>query len=316
MNWKLWIFALLIFIAGCLLADRTFTRDIILRSAASDSGRIQHLFLPNSNEIPVFGTSRVHGLDLGTNAFNYAMDGTSFAATDVLMQIELAKPKTTPLIVELQFQDSGSLGDQGKFIPFATDPRFRQLLLRFHAWEWRYLVPGIRYFGYYDWFLKDYLNEHAHVTKVTRGFVEFLHAAPFDQTKFDEFVHARLQMTNGFIPDEELNRRLVAQIKAHPQRLFFLVATPMHSSCYAHFLNNDKLEEFKAMLAAFPNVVVIDWSRMPYPDEAFVDTLHMRRVETAELSRKLRDKISQILNERNPPSGEPQNSSSQALGRR
>jgi hypothetical protein len=285
----------------CLLADWGFTRAIVLHDENSESGRIQHLLLLNSNELPVFGTSMVHGLDLGTNAFNYGLDGTSLAATEVLLDIELAKPKTTPLVVELQFQDTGRLGEQGKFIPFATDPRFRQLLKRFHAWEWRYSVPGFRYFGYYDWFIKDYLSERAQVTPVTRGFVQNLHVALFDQASFDNLVRERLQKTNGFFPDEELNRRLVGLIAAHPQRLFFLVATPLHASYYAHFQNDDKLKAFEAELASFPNVVVIDWSRLPYPDQEFVDTQHLRIDATAELSRKLRKKIAQVLQERKQP---------------
>ncbi|MFZ1071958.1 MAG: hypothetical protein WAO21_00845 [Verrucomicrobiia bacterium] len=227
------------------------------------------------------------------------MDGTSFEVTDVLLQIELAKPKTTPLVIELQFHDAGTLGDQGKLIPFASDPRFRQLLRRFHALEWRYFIPGIRYFGYYDWYFKDYINEHFHVTKVTRGFVEFLHPHPFDQAKFDDIVRARLQMTNGYFPDEDKNRRLIAHITEHPQRLFFLVITPYHRSYYVNFQNEEKLKGFEARLAAFPNVVVIDWGRMYYPDSSFVDTLHLRRDAAEDFSKKLRDKIGQILRERN-----------------
>jgi len=300
-HWQAWLGASLGFVGICLLADWGFTRAIVLCDENSESGRIQHLLLPNSNELPVFGTSMVHGLDLGTNAFNYGLDGTSLAATEVLLEIELAKPKTTPLVVELQFQDTGRLGDQGKFIPFATDPRFRQLLKRFHAWEWRYRVPGFRYFGYYDWFIKDYLSERAQVTPVTRGFVQNFHVAPFDQASFDKMVGERLQKANGFFPDEELNRRLVNLIAAHPQRLFFLVATPLHASYHAHFQNYDQLEAFEAQLAAFPNVVVIDWSRLPYPDQAFVDTLHLRIEATTELSRKLREKIAEVLQARKQP---------------
>jgi hypothetical protein len=290
--------ALLVFVGSCLLADWAFTRGIILRPS-SDSGRIQHLFLENSNEMPVFGSSKVLGLDLGLNAYNYGMEAASFEVTEVFLQIELAKPKTTPLIVELQFQDTGILGNEGRFIPFASETRFRQLLRRFHSLEWRYFVPGIRYFGYYDWYVKDYLNERTHVTQVTRGFVELLHPRPYDRTEFGEIVRARLQMTNGYFPDEDQNRRLIALITEHPQRLFFLIVSPYHSSYYVHFQNEEKLKAVEAKLAAFPNVVVIDWGRMHYPDQSFFDTQHLRREAAADFSQKLRDKINQVLRERN-----------------
>jgi len=292
--------ALLVFAGSCLLGDWVFTHRIILRPV-SDCGRIQHLCLEDGAEIPVFGTSKIHNLDMGLNTFNYGMDGTSFEATDVFLQIELAKPKVTPLIVELQFQDAGTLGDEGKYIPFASDPRFQQLLKRFHVLEWRYFVPGIRYFGYYDWYFKDYLNERAHVTKVNRGFVEFLHPRPFDQAKFDEIVRGRLQLTNGYFPDEDQNRRLIAHITQHPQRLFFLVVSPFHPSCFVHFQNEEKLKAFEARLAAFPNVVVIDWGRMYYPDSSFVDTLHLRHDAAMDFSQKMQDQIGQVLRERNAP---------------
>jgi hypothetical protein len=108
-------------------------------------------------------------------------------------------------------------------------------------------------------------------------------------------------MTNGYFPNEDQNRRLIAHITEHPQRLFFLVITPYHPSYYVHFQNEEKLKEFEATLATFPNVVVIDWGRMYYPDQSFVDTLHLRREAAANFSQKLRDKINRVLRERNEP---------------
>lgn len=301
MHWKNWIISCLIFAGLCIGIDAAFTRYIVLRGPNSACGRIEHLYELNPNEIPVFGTSKVHGLDLGTNAFNYAQDGASFALTDVFLQIELAKQKTTPLVVELQFSDTASIGDEAILIPFARDPRIRSVLAQFHKMAWRYFVPGIRYFGYYDWMLKDYLNERASVTRVTRGSVEYLRTPPFNQAQFGQIVRARLQMKNGFLMDASLTDRLIGEIKTHPQRLFILVATPFHRSCFHNFQNEDKLKSIEVSLEAMPNVELVDWSRLSYPDSAFVDTLHLRRAETEDLSQKLRLKISQILAQRNLP---------------
>ena len=235
---------------------------------------------------------------MNLNAFNYGMDMASYEVTDVFLQIELAKPKTTPLIVELQHADTGSLGDPSKFVPFVSDPRIRRLLNRFHALEWRYYLPGFRYFGYYDWFFKGYLEERLQTMKADRGYIEMAAHQPFDRARLDRFVRERLQSTTGYFPDEDQTRRLLAHINEHPQRLFFLVVTPFHPAYYAHFQNEDKLKEFEEKLAALPNVVVIDWGRMHYPDESFADTLHLRREADADFSRKLGDKIRQVLQER------------------
>ena len=298
---KNWVIAFLIFVGVCAGVDALFTHYIVLRGPNSACGRIAHLYELNPNEIPVFGTSKVHGLYLGTNAFNYAQDGASFALTDVFLQIELAKKKTTPLVVEWQFFDSGSIGDEGILIPFAGDPRMRSVLTQFHKMSWRYLVPGLRYFGYYDWMLKDFLNERASVTRVTRGSVEYLHTPPFNQAWFDQIVNRRLQMTNGFLIDDSLTALLIGEIKSHPQRLFILVATPYHHSCFHNFQNEDNLKSVEATLQALPNVELVDWSQMPYPDSAFVDTLHLRSPGTEDVSQKLRLKISQILQQRKLP---------------
>lgn len=305
MRWKSWILAGLVFVGTCLLADRVFTRWVILRSPFPDAGRIQHLYQENDGEIPIFGTSKAHGhycpSDMGLNAFNYGLDLASFRVTDVLLQIELAKPKTTPVIIELQFTDTGQLGDESVFIPFVSDARIRQLLEKFHAMEWRYHLPAIRYFGHYDVYFKDYINEHLHVAKASQGFRELVHPPPFDQARLDQFVQQRLQETTGYFPDEEENRRLIALITAHPQRLFFLVLSPNHPSYFAHFQNADRLKVFEEKLAVIPNVVLIDHSREPFPDDDFLDTVHLRREGTAKFSQEMGEQIRQVLRARSEP---------------
>ncbi|HTV39355.1 MAG TPA: hypothetical protein VMF08_02160 [Candidatus Sulfotelmatobacter sp.] len=301
LGWKNWIIAFLILAGLGIGIDAVFTRYIVLRGPNSPSGRIAHLLELNPNEIPVFGTSRVRSMDLGTNGFNYAQDAASFALTDVFLQIELAKKKTTPIVVEFQFSDSGTLGDEAYLIPFAGDPRIRSVLSQFHKMSWRYFVPGLRYFGYYDWMLQDYLNERRSFYRVTRGSIEYLRSPPFNQARFNQIVRQRLDADNGFLIDDSLTGRLIDEIKTHPQRLFILVATPVHRSCFHNFQNEDHLKSIEARLEAMPNVELIDWSRLPYPDTAFADTVHLRPAETADLSQKFRIKVSQILQQRNLP---------------
>jgi hypothetical protein len=304
MRWKAWITVFAVLASSCLFADWVCTH-VLLQSPLSDTVRIKHLYQENDGEIPIFGTSKVLGFccptDMGLNVYNYGMDGASYEETDVFLQIELAKPKTTPIIVELQHADSGILGEKSEFIPFVFDPRFRQLLKRFNALEWRYFVPGIRYFGYYDWIFKQYLSDRAQVSTIDRGFCEPVHPPPFDRERLDLLVRERLQMPTGFFPNEDQSRRLIAHIAEHPQRLFILVVTPYHPSYYEHFQNELQFKEYEARLEAFNNVVVIDWGRMHYPDEFFTDTVHMRLEGSKDFSKKLGDKIRQVLHDRNDP---------------
>ena len=302
MRWKTWIIVIVAFIGINVLADVLLTRALFHLPLA-DASRIHRLYLDNSDDIPIFGTSKARGnyspLDMGIPAFNYGMDGASFEATDVLLQIELAKQRTTPIIVELQYDDTQTLGFQDRFIPFATNPRFRQLLKRFNAMSWRYYFPGFRYFGYYDVVLQYYMNERMHVEKVDRaGFRELVRAQPFDRAQMDGFIRERLKTHTGYFQDEDQNRRLVAHITENPKRLFFLVISPYHKSYFAHFQNAEKLEAFKKQLAALPNAVVIDWGQLDYPDEDFLDTLHLRREAAAKFSQQLGEEIRKVLRER------------------
>lgn len=292
--------------AGLLiLADAVLTHALF-RLPLADASRIHRLYLDNSEDIPIFGTSKARGnyspLDMGVPAFNYGMDAASYEITDVLLQIELAKQRTTPVIVELQYEDTHTLGAQDRFIPFAKDPRFRQLLKRFNAMSWRYYFPGIRYFGYYDETLLYYLNERMHVTEADRaGFRHLVHAEPFDRAQMDDYIHKRLLKDTGYFQDEDQNRRLVAHITENPKRLFFLVISPYHRSYFTHFRDQEKLDAFKKQLSALPNAVVIDWGRLDYPDEYFLDTLHLRREAAAKFSQQLGKKIREVLRERHIP---------------
>jgi hypothetical protein len=310
MTWKTWILALAAFVAAGILADLFFTRIIILRNPSSNTLRILHLCQENNDEIPIFGTSKARWnyipSEIGLNVFNYGIDGGSFEITDVQLGIELAKPKTTPIIIELQHADTRGLGDIGQYLPLVYDPRIRQLLVRFHELTWRNYVPGIRYFGYYDWYMRDYVAARFQAaSRMDHGYPYFVHPPPFDRARLQTFEQVRLHSTNGYYPDEDQNRRLIAHINAHPQRLFFLVFSPYHSSYFVHFENMDQLKTYEARLEALPNVVLLDWSRLDYPDEFFFDTLHLQHDGAVDFSRRLGNRIRQVLRERNGQAANP-----------
>jgi len=303
--WKTWIMALVAFVALGGVADLALTRLVALKCPLADSSRIQHLYEDNSDAIPIFGNSKAHGhycpADMGITAFNYGMDGASFEVTDTLLQIELAKTRTTPLIVELEFYDTESLGEQAKYIPFVSDPRIRGLLGHFHALHWWYYLPEVRYFGYYEFYLKDVIQLELHTFKVSQGFHELTRVPPFDPVQLQEFVRKRGEMESGYFQTEERQNRLIAQIKEHPQRLFILTIAPYHPCHFIHFKNGDKLAAFKAELSALPNVVILDNSRQSYPDDYWLDTFHLRRPAVAIYSKAVGETIRGVLKERGLP---------------
>jgi len=298
-----WILFLLAFLIVCVLSDAFFTHFIIYRTVAYDTGRIRHLYEENASEIPIFGTSRARcGYvpdEIGFDTYNYGIDAASLDVINTLLQIELAKPKTTPIIINLEIGSLYDIGDHSAYIPFVIDPRIRELLKHYDAMKWRYYFPGIRYFGYYDWYLKLFINGSRSGTKrVERGYTYELDSVRADPAAFAQMVRARSQMSLGYNPNEEQDRRLLSNIRAHPERLFFLVYSPYHSSCFAHFDDAEKFQAFKMELSALRNVVLIDWGRLDYPDDFFSDTTHLNRAGAVDFSRRLGSRLREVLRER------------------
>jgi hypothetical protein len=306
MKYKPWIIVFLVFAGLSVTADYVFTHWAIYNNPSSYAGRIYHLYHENGDEIPMFGASKVLNdyipTEMGINAYNYGLNDTSYETIDVFLQIELAKPKTSPIIIDLKPAAEYGIGDPIVYVPFVFDPRIRKLMERSGSLPWRYYLPGIRYFGCYDLYLEDLINDHFHLMrKVVRGF-SYEKYRIFDRTRLDAAIRMRLQGTNGYFPDESQNRRLIGHIQAHPERLFFLVYSPVHSTCYVNFQHLNQFNAFKAQLASFPNAVVIDYSQLNFPDEWFKDTTHLLTPGAEEFSRRLGAKINEVLLARNKSS--------------
>jgi hypothetical protein len=235
---------------------------------------------------------------MGIDAYNYGLDGSSYEVVDALLEIELAKHKTTPIIIDLKPQSEHGIGDPSTFIPFVFDARIRALLRRSDSSVWRYFIPGIRYFGYYDYYVKEWINDRAQLMRrVERGF-SYEKYWSFDRARLDDAIRRRVQGPNGYFPDEEQNARLIEHIHQHPERLFFLVYSPAHAASFTNFQNAAAFTEFKDRLSTLPNAVVLDFGRENYPDEWYKDTSHLLYAGAVDFSRKLGLAIQTVLEQR------------------
>lgn len=285
----------------CLLAittDYLWTRFVINGTTMSEPARINHLIQEDGSEIPIFGpsTARVDFVPeiLGNDVFNYGMDGTSLDVVDALLQIECKKHKKTPIVLSLSQEAGRSIGAPSKFPLLVRQPEIRQMMERLGLMEWRYRVPALRYFGYYDWYLKDYLAEHLPSTRKTvRGYAaEVDH--PFDRRTLDEAIRSRFEAGFGFSSLPDQTRLLFDAIKSTPQRTFVVVFPPLHASCFANFKDPQGFARYLDQLRSFRNVVVLDWSRMELPDDCFRDTLHLNQKGAIEFSRRFADRLQKI----------------------
>jgi hypothetical protein len=291
MKSKPWILALLVFAAVSMSVDFLITHWAIYDNPSGDAGRLYHFVNEKGDEVPIFGSSKVYydyiPAEMGINAYNYGLDGASYEVVDTFLQIELAKHKTGPIVVDLKPESEHGTGDTSAYIPFIFDSRIRMLLERSDSMVWRYYIPGIRYFGYYDFYVKEFINDRAHLMRrVERGF-SYEKYWTFDRDRLDDAIRKRVQGPNGYFPDEDQNARLIETIGQHPERLFFLVYSPVHSSCFTNFQNHEQFAEFKARLSSLPNAVVMDFEQTSYPDEWFKDTNHLLYDGAADFSRKL-----------------------------
>lgn len=288
---KAWASAGVALFGFAAAVDFFWTQVVINGSATSEASRIHHLITEAGVEIPIFGASKARSNYipeiLGADVFNYGMDSASMDVVNTLLQIECRKNKRTPIIVDMSPTAFRGIGDPSKFAPFAYQPDIRQTLDQLDLMEWRYWVPGLRYFGYYDWFLKDYLSEHIAVTKKTvRGYTSSFNEARFDRRHLEEAIGKRIKAGNGFRSYADQDTHLFELIRKTPHRTFMLVYSPLHSSCFANFKDLEGFKRYLEVLRGFPNVAIVDWSQMQFPDEFFKDTTHLNAEGAAEFSRR------------------------------
>ena len=141
------------------------------------------------------------------------------------------------------------------------------------------------------------------MSKVDKGFGEHSNPFVFNRAALDRHISERLKYTNGYFQEEDQNNRLLAQITEHPQRLFFLVVSPYHPSYLVRFQNTDKWLAFKTRAAALPNVVLIDWGQLDYPDGPFGDTLHLQWEAAGKFSQTIGERIRQEISQRTAAGG-------------
>ena len=290
------IAAAFLFVVTLLAADHILTY-LILRSPSVEAGRISRIVtMADIDEIPIFGASKAEANYipefLGRRTYNYGFQSASPDVTNYLLSFEIRKKSIQPIIIDLHQGDVNSIGDVRNYIPFADRSDTYALLARRDDWKWYFRVPGLRYFGSWDWYIKGVLTEHIGLTKVVmRGYTHELNEFPWDAALFAADVRKRLGIPLhwGFVPRQEA--RLIQLIRQAPHRSFFIVLSPLHRSFFANAVGE---QQFRAQLAALrrlPNVHILDFSHVSYPDRFFRNTGHLdyngARVFSAELRNRL-----------------------------
>jgi uncharacterized protein (DUF2164 family) len=285
------------FYLGALLVDVAYTH-MILRSTWLQAGRIGRIVThADADEIPMFGASKIvadYIPDiLGPHTYNYGLQGTSQAVTNLLLSFEIQKHSRQPIIIDMYQGRLSGIGDVRDYIPYARYPQVEQFLRDAGEWRWYYAVPGLRYFGSYDWYTKGIVSDYTSGRDAIRhGYHPPVSAIAPTRAGFDAAVAARAreQLALGMASDQW--NRMVQLIRKAPQRRFAIVLSPLHKSFFVHVTGQKQFQDRLATLAAIPNVRVFDFSRAPYPDAYFEDSAHLDTQGAAVFSGELKQALS------------------------
>jgi hypothetical protein len=285
---------LAISLAGAVF-DYLFTRQIIMNSEITGAYKVNRIIKEtHPDEIPIFGSSRAEGCfipdSIGANYFNYGMSGSKYDVTLFFLEEECRKKKDTPyIILNLDLEGlSYGLGDMGNYIPNSSYAPVQ--LLTGEEYKAVYRVPFIRYYGRFESYTRDYLNNRIQLTKIAdKGSSVEKNALTAKQ--FGEVVEQRRSTATTFKNDSALQQKLMNIIAQSPGRFFVFVISPYHSSYFEQYSNRQEAQAFLISLRAMKNVKVFDFSKMPLSDSLFFNTSHLNYKGAVVFSRQVRDSL-------------------------
>jgi hypothetical protein len=288
---------ILVSIAG-IAFNYVFEKRIILNSQIGGAYKVNRIIKEtHPEEIPIFGSSRADGGfipdTLGANYFNYGLSGSKYDVTLFFLEEECKKKKHTPWII-LNFDLDGlsyGLGNIANYIPNSNYAPIKELMG--DKYSPYYAVPFIKYYGLYEKYTSDYVNNKVMLTKYAdKGAA--IERKVLTEKQFNELVEQRRNSPTTFKNDSILQQKLFNIIAAHPDRYFIFVVSPYHSSYFERYTNLPEATAFLNKLGAMKHVKVFDFSKMPLADSMFFNTSHTNYKGAAAFSLQLRDSLRSI----------------------
>ena len=289
-NFSLFFFKIIsaVILTGFIISY-TFEMFVIYKAQTNGAYKVNRILNENNqNEIPIFGSSRAGGniipSILGENYFNYGIQGGYANVWLFFLEQELKKNKDTPILINY---DLGGLrngdGDVGNYIPNwnATKDLIK------HEKKPYYNIPFFKYFGHYEHYLKELLNEKLHITKIidNGGVFELTNLT---KERFEEIVMDRENTPHVFKMNHNLLEKLDNLISS-TKRKIILITPPYHDSFFVNKLNMKKDNEFLNYLNKKKNIEVIDLRNIFSGDDYFSDTSHLTYKGAKIFTNKLKE---------------------------
>ena len=306
---------LLILSVIVLVFDWVFSNHIIFAKEYSNQNKVRRLITElHVDEIPVFGSSKARSAfvpdSLSPQVFNYGMEMSNFDVMELLLAVELEKPKTTPIIIEFNHRtfvhEPVQTINISTFVPNLDHQVVRDFVKKYDRLELKHKVPGFRYFGSYFYYLRYYLKEDLGNRKIISRGGNFTDLTP-SKDIFANFVDARVKKVelrdeldakasdvkqaisveerrmlaylNGYLRYEAYPERLAlfdSLVTAHPERQFMMVYTPQHWSERLGLTNFNEIEQlFARWEETHHNLKTFDFSELPLEDDCFKNSTHL-----------------------------------------
>ncbi|CAG5079769.1 hypothetical protein [Parvicella tangerina] len=280
-----------------LLLAIAFENTIIFNSSTSGASKFYRILNDNdSQEIPIFGSSRAKRnympSVLGEHYYNYGVEGVQDNVVLFFLEEELAKDRETPIIINYDLDGVNSvIGDIKNYLPFLSNPKVVALVKK--DMKPHYYVPYAAYFGHFEAYVKDYLNESLQQTEVADQGAALLKGA-VDEATFKKYVKDRDNSTLVVKHDAELYAKYLELCKSTDRKVLFVVS-PNHVSYTNSIQNNEENLKFFNELKAIDNVTVINFSSVIYPDKNFFNTTHLNYLGAEVFSYELKDSLAKYL---------------------
>jgi hypothetical protein len=282
-----------------LLFQYVFERKIILDSQSSGSYKINRILHPtNENEIPIFGPSTAEGALipslLGPDFFNYGLAGVKDDVLLFFLEQECKKVKRNPNILMVFTLDGFTygIGYPSNYILNSTNPDVKKLIG--DNYKFYYSIPFIKYYGQYESYFKEYLNQRMMLTKyMERG--ASIEKDVLTKESFDLLIEKRKNTPTWFKNDSVLEKRFVDLVQSNPNRHFIILIPPFHPSYFYQYKNYEDALHFLSWLSTFPNISVLNYSHHFYSDDCYFNTTHLNYKGAVLFNEMLRDTLIKII---------------------
>lgn len=276
-----------------------FERKIVFGSENSGVYKVNKIIKENnSDEIGFFGSSRAEGTfipdSLVKNGFNYGLSGAQDLVTYFFVNEECKKKgKSSPIVISFDLDGlNNPIGDKSNYIYNSEYPPVKELLGS--SYKNIFKFPFLKYSGYFEMYTKYYINDKLNLTRFTSKGAS-IERIETSKEFFNELISRELKSKRVFANEPKLVDEFSELFKSNPNRKFIIVIAPYHKSFFDGFTNIQDAELYLASIKKNPNVTVLDFGKIDFPNEYFFDTRHLNLKGAIVFNRILKDSLNVIM---------------------